>query len=93
MNFYVENLEPEVLWIEDDMRLGNHMPVEQGCFCQEHMRIFNESLGAAYDRETFVQKIAVDDNVRKVYLDVMRETVADTVDYIVRNTKNQKVFG
>ncbi len=93
MNFYVEHLQPDVLWIEDDMRMANHVPVEHGCFCDEHMKIFNERLGADYDKNTLIEKIGTDKAVRKVYLDVMRETVHDTVDYIVRNVKNQKTFG
>lgn len=93
MNFYVEHLQPDVLWIEDDMRMGNHMPVAHGCFCEEHMRIFNQRLNSNYDRDTLVEKIGTDKAVRKVYLDVMRETVQDTVDYIVRNVKNQSAFG
>lgn len=93
MNFYVENLQPDVLWIEDDMRMGNHMPVAHGCFCEEHMRLFNERLGTSYDRETFVKKIGEDKAARKAYLEVLHDTVNHAVDYIVRNVKNQKTFG
>ena len=93
MNFYVETLEPDLLWIEDDMRLDNHMPIGRGCFCEEHMKLYNARLGTNYDRETFVAKMDKDKTVRKVYLDVARETIEDTVKYIVENTKGQKKFG
>ena len=93
MNFYVENLEPEVLWIEDDMRMGNHSDVKHGCFCDEHMRLYNERLGKNYDRETFVSLIATEPLVRKAYLDVVRESIQSTIEYIAKNVSKQKTFG
>ena len=93
MSYYAEEIQPEVLWIEDDMRLGNHTNIRQGCFCDEHMKRYNAKLGTSYDRETFVSLIGKDKKVRKAYLDVCRETVEESVEYIVKNTKNQKGWG
>ena len=93
MNYYVETLEPEMLWIEDDMRMGNHSEVALGCFCEKHMRLYNEKLGKNYDRETFVRLLSSDFTVRKAYLDVTRESIQSTIDYIAEKVSKQKAFG
>ena len=93
MSYYAEEIQPEVLWIEDDVRLGNHTNIDKGCFCAEHMKRYNQKLGTSYDRDTFVSLIGKDEKVRKAYLDVQRETVEELVEYIVKNTKNQKKWG
>ncbi len=92
-SFYVETLQPEILWFEDDFRFSNHLPVRHGCFCDEHMKLFNAAAGTAYDRETFVKKIFTDEKVRKAYLDVQRFTLRDMLLYTVDNVKGQKTFG
>lgn len=47
-------LEPSILWVEDDFRLHNHAPlVWGGCFCEEHMRLYSERAGKALTREDF----------------------------------------
>ena len=93
MSHYAEEIKPEVMWIEDDMRLSNHTNIDQGCFCEEHMKRYNQKLGTSHDRDTFVSLIGKDKKVRKAFLDVCRETVEESVEYIVKNTKNQKRWG
>ena len=93
MKFYVETLDPDVLWFEDDMRLSNHEPVWYGCFCEEHLKLINERLGAAYTREELVKAAFEDENVRKAVLEVARFTIEDTLSYIIENLPNQKRFG
>lgn len=93
MNFYVETLHPDVLWLEDDFRMSNHEPIALGCFCEKHMKLFNSRLNADYDRETLLKKILQDKRVREGYLDVVRETIEGTMQYIVENVKGQKTFG
>ncbi len=34
--------KPATIWIEDDLRTFGHGPVSTGCFCDEHIRRFNE---------------------------------------------------
>lgn len=93
MNFYVETLHPDVLWLEDDFRMGNHEPIRLGCFCKKHMKLFQERLGEEIDRETLLKRAAVDKKARKAYFDVVRETIEGTMEYIVENVKGQKTFG
>ena len=93
LDFYVKSIHPDVLWIEDDMRLSNHEPVSRGCFCDEHMRLYNEKTGGGYDRESFVKAIFTDKRARKAYLDVAESSVRETVEFIVDNLKEQHRFG
>lgn len=93
LSFFAEKLEPEIIWFEDDMRLNNHDPVWNGCFCEEHMKRFNAALGTDYDRETFVKLIPCDEKVRKAYLDLCGETIRETIEYIVRKVPSAKAFG
>ncbi|MBR2448627.1 MAG: hypothetical protein IKB30_00740 [Clostridia bacterium] len=97
MNFYVEAVHPDVIWIEDDFRLAGHgveiRAIDQGCFCDECMARYNAKLSANYDRETFVSLLATDLTVRKAYLDVCRETMEGFLQYLTDNVKGQKRFG
>ena len=95
LNFFADALQPDIIWLEDDFRLHNHTadkPIKLGCFCDEHMRLYNEQLGANYDRETFVKLLGTDLAVRKAYLDVSRKTMADTLQFIADHVK-QRRFG
>ena len=49
--YLLHELEPEVVWVEEDFRLHNHALLAYGgCFCDEHMRRYNEKLGENYSR-------------------------------------------
>ena len=93
ISFYAKTLKPKIMWFEDDMRYSNHDPIRLGCFCDEHMRLFNQALGADYDRETLINKIITDQDVRRVYLDVMGNSIKETIEYIVKRVPEQDTFG
>lgn len=92
-SFYVDTLQPKILWFEDDFRLVSHDPISYGCFCDEHMKLFNAAAGTSLTREEFVQAVLKDDKVRKAYLDVQRFTLEDTLRYVSENVQGQKAFG
>jgi len=93
LEFLVSTLEPKIVWFEDDLRYSNHDPVFLGCFCEEHMKVFNEALGTNYDRETFIEKIISDLSVRKVYLDVIGKVMRELVEYVVKRIPQNVTFG
>lgn len=72
-------LEPSILWVEDDFRLHNHAPlVWGGCFCEEHMRLYSERAGKALTRKEFLRGVlgpGPPHPYRKIWLDVSRETM------------------
>lgn len=89
LDFYaylIREIEPEVVWIEDDFRLHNHDPLEfGGCFCEHHIKAFNKKLGTNYTRNEFVDRLFrknPDDAVKKAMLEVNRECMAQLAEKI-----------
>lgn len=78
-------VEPEYLWLEDDLRHFNHRPITWGCFCDKHMAEYEKRMGEKLERRTFVERILASGTPtleRKVYLDVCRQTILDLVEKI-----------
>lgn len=84
--YLLQELKPEVVWVEDDFRLHNHGDLHYGgCFCDLHMKKFNERLGTNYTREEFTDKLFrknPDIKVRKAWLDVNRECMVSLAEDI-----------
>ncbi len=93
LSFYVETLQPDILWLEDDFRLTNHEPVSYGCFCEEHLRLFNQKLGTNYDLPTLRKKIFEDEKARRAFIEISAFTIEDTLSFVVSALKKQKTFG
>lgn len=92
MNYYVETIKPKTLWLEDDFRLSNHEPVSLGCFCDEHVKLFNQKAGTNFDREGIINAIFSDKKYRQIYLDLARISFEDTLEEIASKI-NQDNFG
>lgn len=79
-------LHPAVLWLEDDLRLHNHSPLDWGgCFCDYHMQLFEERIGHPVTREEFAAAVCAEGDVhpyRKVWLDVARDTIINLTSRI-----------
>jgi hypothetical protein len=50
-------LEPEILYFDDDFRYHNHRPVAWGCFCPLHLAEMTRRTGKDYSREKLVERI------------------------------------
>lgn len=48
---------PAVMWVEDDIRTFNHLPVRYGCFCPLHLKAFSDRIGRRVTREELVEAI------------------------------------
>ena len=81
LQYFIEEIQPEIYWIEDDFRLHNHGDLEfGGCFCPEHMRLYNMELGTNYNREEFVEKVFAKGKMTKeraAWLNVSKKTMLD----------------
>ena len=92
LEWYLKEVNPDFLWIEDDFRLHNHPPLRfGGCYCDLHMKKFNEKLGKTYTREEFVERVFAKGKAteeRKAWLDVNRETILDLSAKIGEFIKN-----
>lgn len=98
LNYYTEyvkllvsKLKPDTFWVEDDFRLHNHPPMHGvGCFCENHMALFNKKLGTNYTREEFVEKIFAKGGLnkeRKAWLEGDGETMYAALEKIVAAIK------
>jgi hypothetical protein len=79
---------PHLIWVDDDIRTFNHEPVDYGCFCDEHLRMFNEKTGVNIGREELVDAIFREGPPhpwREEWLMLQREVMLDTLNFI-RNT-------
>ncbi len=97
LSYLISEVKPKTLWFEDDFRLSNHETlsgiISLGCFCDEHMKLYNQKLGTNYDRQTFVSKLGTDYDVRSAYLDISRETIEETLKYITDRLDKSCRFG
>ncbi len=85
---------PDVIWIDDDLRYHGHGApftakvtpyADFYCFCEEHLKQFNDKHGTNYDRKTLVDEILAEGKpswARKAYLDFLRETINDVAKWI-----------
>lgn len=76
---YVEAVKPHGIWIDDDLRLTLHGPVEEACFCDDCIRAFNDEYHHAYTRAALVD--ALDRNegeglLRKEWIAFGQESMA-----------------
>jgi hypothetical protein len=61
---------PDFLWVDDDVRLNQHMPSEKFCVCDGCLRDLSDELGEELSRESFLAAFHSED-VRR------RQTVRD----------------
>ena len=52
--------KPGSIWIDDDLRMTNHLPVKTGCYCSTCVAAFSEEEGRVYTRESLVAAIKKD---------------------------------
>ena len=72
------NIRPATVWIDDDLRVLNHAPVQFGCFCDICLKEFNEKHGTSYTREELVNEINYGDlSVREKFVEFTRQGMYD----------------
>lgn len=78
---------PDYIWIDDDVRLFGHMPIDAVCFCDNCLDIFEQecgtrytraSLKAAFNEGTVLDKLAV----RTAWLQHNRRTITRLFELI-----------
>lgn len=93
IRYFVCELKPDTYWIEDDFRVHNHAPLSDiGCYCDLHMKLYNERLGTNYTREEFVKKAFAPGKCnpeRQAFLDVNRDTMIELADVLSRAAREE----
>ncbi len=85
LSYYVGEIKPETLWIEDDFRYHNHPPLDYGgCFCEKHMKSYNEAMGEKETREDFVKNLTkrAPSKERDAWLDVSSSSIINLASAI-----------
>jgi hypothetical protein len=80
-------LEPNVFWIEDDIRMFNHSPLKFGCFCRRHLRAFSARVGSEVSREELLRTIVAPGRPhpwRSLWLDTLREGVEQACELLAQ---------
>lgn len=76
---------PAVIWVEDDIRMFNHKPVQYGCFCDLHLQRFAERVGEVVDRPSLVEAVfqaGTPHPWRREWLVMQREVMNETVAWL-----------
>ena len=76
---------PHAIWIEDDIRLFNHLPVEHGCFCPLHVKRFSEKVGQPVEREALVTAMLQPGKPhpwRALFLEMQAEVIRETIHFL-----------
>ena len=77
-------LKPDYIWIDDDFRLPNHMPVAFGCFCSGCLTAFNAQYDADFTREALVREVLHGSvEWRSRWLTFQRQGMADLMSAVV----------
>ena len=77
---------PDYIWIDDDVRFG-HMPIGNGCFCENCLAIFEKETGKKYTRESLKKALnegTVEEKlkIREAWLQHNRNTISHLFEMI-----------
>ena len=84
--YLAKEVEPNILWVEDDYRLNGHAltkvgnTVDRGCFCDRHMQFYSEYIGREVSREEMISGMATNAEegiFRRAYYEVNRKMMRD----------------
>lgn len=84
---YVREVHPHSLYLDDDLRITQHPPATEGCFCDDCIAGFNEEFGHSFTRKTLVAALASnqdDGKIRSEWIAYCQESLAGIVRAISR---------
>ena len=83
--YYSRTLQPDNIFIDDDLRITQHYPAESICFCDSCIAGFNREYGHSYSREGLVRALVDNDgDVRRNWIAFSQESIAMVGRYIAR---------
>ena len=95
--------EPDIIWIDDDLRMHNHgtpvLAMMDGekyypdfyCYCDEHIKLFNQKNNSNFTRQEIVAEITAEgkpSKIRTAYLDFLDKTMNETADWIRKTVQD-----
>lgn len=83
--YYSEAFQPDNIFIDDDLRVTQHYPVESLCFCDHCIGEFNSEFGYSYTRESLVEALVANvPGVRQNWVSFSQASLAMVGRYIAR---------
>ncbi|WEV37332.1 hypothetical protein [Lactobacillus sp. ESL0677] len=85
------SIHPRRLWLEDDFRHYNHTPLKLMCFCDYHMRLYQQKLGKAESREDFAKNMLKPGKPmpeRQIYLNQARQEMIEN-EHLIEEAVHQ----
>lgn len=78
---------PDFLWIDDDVRLEGHGPIQHACFCDTCLARFSEETGRPWTRESLKEAFSggsIEDPIalRKGWLEHNRQLLSELLSHI-----------
>lgn len=79
-------MKPAVVWIDDDLRVGNHSPAPDnpGCWCDECLTTFSAQEGRNWARADLLAAILGDDAVAQRWMAFSTEALAEVARTIAK---------
>ena len=84
---YAELCQPGAVFIDDDMRITHHSPVQSLCFCDTCLDLFNKKHDAHWNREMLVEALELnerDGETRQQWITFNQESLAGVTRAIAR---------
>lgn len=84
---YAREVQPRSLYLDDDLRITQHPPATEGCFCDDCIAMFNDEYGHSFTRETLVKALldnAGEGKVRSEWIAFGQESLAGIVRAVSR---------
>ena len=79
--------QPSSLWIDDDLRMHQHAPVQYGCFCPSCITGFSEIQNREWTRESLVSALeAPGGDLRAQWVEFGQESMAGVASVMARAT-------
>lgn len=85
---YAEACRPDCVWLDDDLRITNHAPVRQLCFCDTCLTLFNRRYGGRWTRETLADALNRNEGqgtLRRQWIEFSQESLAEVARTIARS--------
>lgn len=88
----VAKINPDFIWIDDDVRLFGHKPVKAVCFCDKCVKEFSSKIGEDYTREKLVIELESDNEynfeLRRKWLEHNRKLIDNLLKLIEETVHN-----
>ncbi len=77
--------QPDIVWVDDDMRIRHHGKSKALCFCDNCLSIYNRRYGHQYTRAALKEDFLVrKSEIRKEYIEFQTQTLAEFAEIIAK---------